>query len=95
MNIDKGCIQQVLGCLIKHPQFLSEVDKYSFVLTDFPSRFEKYIFSAINGLYRNGAGKIQVIDIENFLSIDQVAKTTFEQQNGIEYLQDIIELSEV
>ena len=95
MNIDKGCIQQVLGCLIKHPQFLSEVDKYSFVLTDFPSRFEKYIYSAINGLYRNGAGKIQIIDIENFLSTDQVAKTTFEQQNGIEYLQDIIELSEV
>ena len=95
MNIDKGCIQQVLGCLIKHPQFLSEIDKYSFVLTDFPSRFEKYIFTAINGLYRGGASKIQVIDIENFLSSDHVAKTTFEQQNGIEYLQDIIELSEV
>ena len=95
MNIDKGCVQQILGCLIKHPQFLSEVDKYSFVLTDFPSRFEKYIFHAIETLYRNGASKIQIVDIENALSEDEVGKATFKQQNGIEYLQDIIELSEV
>lgn len=95
MNIDKGCIQQILGCLIKHPQFLGEVDKYSFVLTDFPSRFEKYIFQAIYTLYRNGATKIQIIDIENALSEDEIGKTTFNQQNGIEYLQDIIELSEI
>ena len=74
---------------MKHPQFLSEVDKYSFILTDFPDRFEKYIYSAINGLYRNGATKIQPIDIENFLNTDEVAKTTFKENNGIEYLQDI------
>ena len=95
MNIDKGCIQQILGSLIKHPQFLSEVDKYSFTLTDFPSRFEKYIFHAIDVLYRNGATKIQVVDIENALNNDKVTKATFDEQNGIEYLQDIIELSEV
>lgn len=95
MNIDKGCIQQILGCLIKHPQFLSEIDKYSFVLTEFPSRFEKYIFSAIYNLYKGGVAKIQIIDIENYFNSDEVAKATFKQQNGIEYLQDIIELSEV
>ena len=95
MNIDKGCIRQVLGSLIKHPQYLSEIDKYSFVLTDFPSKFEKYIFSAINGLYRNGAPKIQIVDIENFLSSDEIAKKTFEQQNGIEYLLDVIEFADV
>ena len=93
--IDKGCIQQVLGSLMNHPQFLSEIDKYSFVLTDFPTHFEKYIFTAINGLYRNGATKIQPIDIENYLSTDVEAARTFQQQNGIEYLQDIQELSEV
>ena len=95
MNIDKGCIKQVLGSLIKHPQYLSEIDKYSFVLTDFPSRFEKYIFSAINGLYRNGAPRIQIVDIENFLSSDEIAKKTFEQENGIEYLLDVIEQAEI
>ena len=80
---------------MKKPQLLSQVDKYSFVLTDFPSRFEKYIYSAIEGLYRNGATNIQPIDIENFLSTNQVAAAVFKEKNGIEYLQDIVELSEV
>ena len=93
--IDKRDTQQILGCLMKKPQLLSEIDKYSFTLTDFSTRFERSIFMAINGLYRNGASKIQPIDIENFLEADQVSAKTFKDKNGIEYLQDIIELSEV
>ena len=49
--VDKSCIRQVLGSLMKHPQFLGEVDKYTFNLTDFPTKFEKYIYTAIMGLY--------------------------------------------
>ena len=93
--IDKGCIQQILGSLMKHPQFLSEVDRYQFNLTDFPDRFEKYIFNAIEVLYRNGAIKIQPIDIENEMSHNEAAKATFKNNNGIEYLQDIQELAQV
>ena len=93
--IDKRDTQQILGCLMKRPQLLSEIDKYSFILTDFPSRFERSIFMAINGLYRNGATKIQPIDIENFIEPDQVSAKIFKDKNGIEYLQDIVELSEV
>ena len=93
--IDKRDTQQILGCLMKKPQLLSEIDKYSFILTDFPSRFERSIFMAINGLYRNGATKIQPIDIENFIESDPVSAKAFKDKNGIEYLQDIIELSEV
>ena len=88
-------VQQILGSLMKRPQLLSEIDKYSFTITDFPTRFEKYIYRAIDGLYRSGATKIQPIDIENYLSVDQVAEQTFKNNNGIEYLQDIMELSEV
>ena len=80
---------------MKKPQLLSEIDKYSFILTDFSTRFERSIFMAINGLYRNGATKIQPIDIENFIEPDQVSAKIFKDKNGIEYLQDIIELSEV
>ena len=89
----KGTIQQVLGSLMKHPQFLSEVDKYSLTLDDFSTRFEKYIFAAIQGLYQNGAQKITVFDVENYLEANAAAKKTFEQQNGIEYLQDVEEFS--
>ena len=95
MNIDKNCIQQVLGSLIKRPQYLSEIDKYSLNITDFPTRFEKFIYAAIDGLYQNGAPKIQIVDIENYLNSDEIAKKTFEQQNGVDYLLDIIELAEV
>ena len=91
MIVDKVCNQQVLGCLMKHPQFLSEVDKYFFTLDDFSSRFEKYIYSAINGLYRSGAVNISALDVDNYLNVDDVAHKTFEQNNGIEYLQDVEE----
>ena len=91
----KGTIQQILGSLMKHPQFLSEVDKYSLTLEDFSTRFEKYIFAAIQGLWQNGAQKITVFDIENFLEANAAAKKTFELQNGIEYLQDVEEFSNI
>lgn len=93
MLVDKSCIQQIIGCLMKHPQYLSEVDKYSLTLIDFSSRFERYIFSAITGLYQSGAIAINPIDIDNYLNSDNIAKTTFTQQNGIEYLQDAFEFS--
>lgn len=93
--IDKKCIQQVLGCLLKNPQYLSEIDKYRLTTADFPTRFERYIFSAIQGLFYNGAKKISAFDIENYLSTNEAAAKTFTNNNGIEYLQDIEEYSNV
>ena len=95
MMTDKSSIQQILGCLMQHPQFLSEVDKYVLMTSDFSTRFEKYIFSAIHGLYRQGASHIEPIDVANFLEADATARKTFESQNGIEYLHDVIEFSSV
>ena len=95
MLIDKICVQQVLGSLIKRPQILSEVDKYNFVVSDFPSKFEKSIFTAIYGLYRNGASVITPLDISDFLSTNEAAKQIFDSQNGIEYLQDIEEFCNI
>jgi replicative DNA helicase len=92
---DKSSIQQVLGSLMQRPQLLSEVDKYTLTIADFSNRFEKYIFSAIYGLYQQGVTDIQPLDVANFLEVDTVGKKTFENQNGIEFLQDIIEFSSV
>lgn len=80
---------------MKHPQFLSETDKYSLSLDDFYYKFDKYIFAAIENLYRGGAKKIQPIDIENYLQTNGAAAVIFKQNNGIEYLQDAEYLSEV
>lgn len=91
--VDKKCIQQILGCLLKAPQYLSEIDKYNLTTVDFPTRFERYIFGAIQGLYFNGAKKISAFDIENYLSSNEAALKCFQNNNGIEYLQDIEEFS--
>lgn len=95
MLSDKITVQQVLGSLIKRPQLLSEVDKYSLTISDFNTRFERYIFNAILGLYSRGAVTITAIDIDNFLESNEGVHKIFEQQNGLEYIEDIIEFSNV
>ena len=78
MIVDKGCIQQVLGGLIKKPSILSETEKYNLTVHDFSSNFEKTIFAAINNLYNNGARSINIVDIENSLTTNDTAKRVFE-----------------
>ena len=92
--VDRAAILQIFGSLMKHPQFLSESDKYNLTPNDFYYRFDKFIFTAIDNLYRDGAEKIQPIDVENFLNTNESAKVIFKQQNGIEYLQDAEALSD-
>lgn len=93
--VDKSSMQQVLGSLIQKPQLLSEIDKYSLSIADFSSRFEKYVFAAIYGLYKQGATQIEAIHIANFLESDTVGKKIFEQNNGVEYIEDIVSFSSV
>ena len=92
--VDKSTILQIFGALMKHPQYLSESDKYNLTPQDFYYRLDKYIFAAIDSLYRNGAERILPIDVENYLSTNDGAKVIFKQQKGIEYLQDAEYLSE-
>ena len=93
--VDKRSILQIFGCLMQKPQFLSETDKYQLNLDDFYYKFDKFIFAAIENLYRNGANKIQPIDVENYLQTNSTASVLFKNNNGIEYLQDAQYLSEV
>lgn len=92
--VDKSSVLQIFGSLMKHPQYLSETDKFNLTLEDFQTHFEKYIFMAISNLYYNGAKHIAPIDVENYLSTNNTAKVIFNQNNGIEYLQDAEYLSD-
>ena len=92
---DKNTICQVLGGLMQHPQFLSEVDKYALTMTDFSTRFEKYIFHAITSLYSQGATVLEPIHISNFLESNAAAAKIFAQHGGVEYLHDCMEFSDV
>ena len=91
---DKSAVLQVFGSLMKHPQFLSQSDKYQLTPNDFETRFEKYIYIAIDSLYRSGVTVINPIDVENYLNTNEVAKNIFSKTNGIEYLQDAVALSD-
>lgn len=93
MNLDKNTVIQILGSLMKNPLLLSEVDKYSLTPQDFPTNFERYIFAAINNLYQNGAEKISVVDIDNYLISHESVYKIFLENNGIEYLNDAEDLA--
>lgn len=95
MISDNSSVQQVLGCLCTRPQLLSQVDKYNLSLSDFSTRFFRYLYSAIYGLYYQGATKIEPIDIANYLESDTNAKLSFEQNHGVEYIQDAKDFSDI
>ena len=78
---------------MKNPLLLSEVDKYSLTPQDFSTNFEKYIFAAISNLYQNGAERISVVDIDNYLVSHEAVYGVFTENNGIEYLNDAEELA--
>jgi len=86
---------QIFGSLMKEPQLLSNTDKYRLVTQDFSTTFEQYIFSAIYNLYTNGAQRISVVDIDNYLASHPVGRAIFEKEKGIEYLQDAEDLAQV
>lgn len=83
---------QVLGGLIKQPSLLSETNKYQLDNKDFPERFHTIIFAAINNLYQNGTSQIDEIEVDGFLSQYDVQYEIFNQNKGVEYLQNIQEL---
>ena len=93
MLSDKNAIRQVLGCLMKKPALLSERDKYSLQPGDFTSKFERYIFIAILNLYTSGAQDINEIDVDTYLSAHKDQYIVFQQQKGIDYLQDALDMS--
>ena len=95
MDLNKNTILQIIGILMKKPSLLAEVDRYSLSPKDFHTTFERYIFAAINNLYQNGAEVVTVVDIDNYLNTHEVAYQVFKENNGIEYLNDAEDLSQV
>lgn len=92
--IDKNTELQIIGSLMKHPQYLSEIDKYTITPTDFSSTFTRYLFVAIDNLYRGGASHITPVDVSSYLESTPSGQLVFSQNNGIEYLQDAEFMSE-
>lgn len=90
--IDKNTIYQVLCGLMLNPNYLMDSEKYNLSTDDFSSLLEKYIFAAIYNLQRNGAQSINIVDIDNYFDAHSEAKDLFERGNGIEILQDALDI---
>ena len=63
---NKLAIINVLAALIKNPLLFADND-YRFSINDFPERFHKIVYGAIEHLALNGMQKIDYIDIDQFL----------------------------
>lgn len=90
IKIDRHTVIQVLGCLMHNPGLLSEVDRYTIEINDFPNTLDRFIYSAINNLYNcgDGARVIRAVDVINYLENNQVASSLLEKENGEGFLQD-------
>lgn len=95
MLIDKNAILQIFGSLLKSPGLLDETEKYVFDISNFTTPFERGLFSTIYNLHKNGATQISVIDISNYIQDFPSIKALFDKENGIEYLNDAYELSQL
>lgn len=89
---DKQSIMHVLSALIHNPEILANDREYPIDVQDFPEKFHQAIFGAITNLFANGAEKITIVEIDGLLSKYPTPYQIFNANNGIEYLENVIEL---
>lgn len=89
---DKFTVLNVIGCLLKRPTLLKE---NNISTEDFPERFHKVIFGAINNLVKNGLLDLDILDIDNFLSSYPKQFKVFTDNDGITFLENCRNLSDI
>lgn len=95
MVVDEQIILQIFGGILKKPSILTETDVYRLDTTDFYTHFQKILFASLANMVGNGLQRITVADVDTYLQQHGEAYQTFTKNNGIEYLQDAEELSDV
>lgn len=91
---DTRAILQVLGCIIQNPNLLVQYDYLNLDKNHFPEMFHKIIFATISNLFSQGVEKIDALTIDSFLVSYKKQHEIFEQNNGIKYIEDAIELAQ-
>ncbi len=86
---------QVLGCIFKNPLLLADSNKYQLTREDFPEKFHKLIYAALNNLYNDGTVVISEIDIDGYLKDYDIQYTIFNDNDGMEYIARIKEIAEL
>ena len=91
MLTDKRSVLQCLGCVMKEPSLL---ESYSLTREDFSEEpFHELIFSAVYNLYLQNVENIDPFAIDSYLSHYPKTYKVFEDNNGIDYCEQAIEIS--
>lgn len=93
MLVDKRAILQCLGCLMKKPDLLEEcgLNQEDFEVEP----FYNIVFSSIHNLYKEGINTIDCFAIDSFLSNYEQQYKIFEDNKGIDYCHNAIEICEL
>lgn len=93
MLVDKHAVSQCIGCIMKKPSLLEE---YTLTKYDFEAEpFYEIIFSSIYNLYVQGVEVIDTFVIDGYLSRYEKQYKIFEDNYGIEYCENSLELAEL
>jgi len=90
---DKMSVVQVIGSLLKKPSLLLE-EKYTLTLEDFPEKFHKVIYGAIENLIKSGVQSFSFITIDNFLSKYERQYKTFTINDGNGWVRGAMEIAD-
>lgn len=89
---DKMAVLQVLGCIMLQPTLL---DTYSLIPEDFNGEdFHQIVFASIFNLYNKGAEVIDCFAIDSFISGYAKQYQIFNDNDGLNYLNDAMNLCE-
>lgn len=87
--VDIPSIVQVIGGIYQKPELIDMEEKYHFYQEDFPEEFHRILFGSIYNLYKLGAKKIEISNIEDYLLNKQKSYGIYQANNGREYLKKI------
>lgn len=90
---DKLATINVLAGIIHSPLLLLD-EKYPLTTDDFPERFHKIVYAAVEHLIKGGAQSIDAIDVDGYLSSYPDQHKVFTNNNGLEYIVQAIEITD-
>ena len=88
---DKQACREVIGSIIQNPSLLKTVKLNQ---KDFATKFYRLIYAAVNNLYKNGITNIDGVVIDNYLSNYGTQYDLFNKNNGLEFVEKVVELSD-
>ena len=91
ISSNKLAVIHVLAGLINNPLLFSD-NRYRFSIDDFPEQFHRIIFGAIEHLASEGMGRIEFIDVDEFLKPYTAQYEIYCKYDGNTYIQRALEL---